>query len=130
MLDDDQLDLDESFQTLVNTSTNENQEPLLIGVKKRKREMVERDINELETLLSEKMVFQQAGVPSNIIWENKSNSEWKLMLRYIACATFVSVMTFFAFSTIVKLKIESSELASKYVSIDCEMFGELNNPID
>lgn len=66
------------------------------------------------------MNFKQAGIPSNIIWENKSISPFEKSLRWFACIVVVITMSIIAFSFIIKIKIESNDLNSEYMNINCE----------
>ena len=77
------------------------------------------NINHLK-LLGQTMQFKQAGIPSNIIWENKSISPFEKSLRWFACIVVVITMSIIAFSFIIKIKIESNELNSEYMNTNCE----------
>jgi hypothetical protein len=76
-------------------------------------------------LLGEQMEIDQAGQPSNIIWENIGINSYERYFRIFICMSIVLGITTIAFSIITKLKIESTELSNKYVDINCEKFSQI-----
>ena len=79
-------------------------------------------------LLGEEMEIDQAGQPSNIIWENISINTYERYLRIFVCLSIVLGITAVAFSIITKLKIESTGLSTKYVDIDCVKLSQIYSP--
>ena len=66
------------------------------------------------------MKIEDAGIPDNIVWENKSIRGFQKIARYIASAVFVIMMTIITFKVIIILKIKSNTLTSKYVDTNCK----------
>lgn len=71
------------------------------------------------------MKFKQAGIPSNIIWENKSIRGLEKIVRMIMCFLIVAAMSVIAFILIIRIKTESNNLNQKYVSTDCDDFYKM-----
>ena len=73
-------------------------------------------------LLGRDMKFDQAGNPSNIIWENKPIPLHKQAMNWVMALITVTIISIIAVWFIITIKVESNELNSKYVHTNCVDF--------